>query len=84
MLTDIFKVLSHPVRLELIKLLATRQSCLCREIPTISSFSKGTILSHLRALKQAGLVQGELEGAERCYQLNADVLQQFKQQVSNL
>ncbi|MGF1515904.1 MAG: ArsR/SmtB family transcription factor [Elainellaceae cyanobacterium] len=83
MLTDIFSALSHPVRLQLLKILSTQRTCFCDDVE-VSSFSKATILEHLRELKRVGLVEGELTGRQRCYQVNADVLQQFKRMVDTL
>ena len=84
MLTDIFNVLSHPVRIQLLKILSARQSCVCGDVLAVSSFSQATILGHLRELKRVGLVEGEVDGMQRCYQLNAEVLQQFKRMVNTL
>ena len=84
MLTDIFNVLSHPVRIQLLKILSARQSCVCGDVLEASSFSQATILGHLRELKRIGLVQGEVDGTSRCYQLNVEALQQFKRMVNTL
>ncbi|MGF1536750.1 MAG: metalloregulator ArsR/SmtB family transcription factor [Elainellaceae cyanobacterium] len=83
MLTDMFNVLSHPARLQLLKILSARQSCVCGSIE-VSSFSKATVLAHLRELKRVGLVDGELAGQQPCYQVNTERLQQFKRLVNTL
>ena len=84
MLAKLFQTLSHPVRLQLLKILATRADCICGEVVEIGSLSQTTVLNHLRALQRAGFVQGELEGPKRCYWLNADTLQTFKRMVDKL
>ncbi|NER82547.1 MAG: winged helix-turn-helix transcriptional regulator [Leptolyngbya sp. SIO1D8] len=84
MLADLCKVLSHPVRLQLLKILATRGDCICGDVLSVGSFSEATILHHLKALQQVGLIQGNLEGAKRCYQVNSHTLQLFKDLVESL
>ncbi|MGF1524601.1 MAG: ArsR/SmtB family transcription factor [Leptolyngbyaceae cyanobacterium] len=84
MLANLFQVLSHPVRLQLLKILSTRADCICGEVIEIGSFSQATVLKHLRILQQAGFIQGNLEGSSRCYWINAETLQMFKQMVERL
>ena len=84
MLANCFQALSHPVRLQLLRVLATRSECICGDVIAIGSFSEATILNHLRVLQRAGFIQGELEGRRRCYQLNTDMLDTFKRLVERL
>ena len=84
MLANCFQALSHPVRLQLLRVLVTRSECICGDVIAIDSFSEATILNHLRALQRAGFIQGELEGQRRCYRLNADMLDTFKRLVEQL
>jgi ArsR family transcriptional regulator len=84
MLARFCEILSHPTRLELIKVLARQSDCICGEVIEIGSFSQATILTHLRSLKQAGFIQGEVDGPTRCYQLNSDMLETFKRLVAGL
>ena len=84
MLANLFQTLSHPVRLQLLKILAARADCICGDVVEIGTLSQATVLNHLRALKQAGFVEGELEGSKRCYWINSDTLQTFKRMVERL
>ncbi|MGD1941099.1 MAG: ArsR/SmtB family transcription factor [Leptolyngbyaceae cyanobacterium] len=84
MLTNCFQALSHPVRLQLLQVLATRPGCICGDVIEIGAFSKATILEHLRVLQRAGFIQGELEGRRRCYQLDSDTFDTFKRLVDQL
>lgn len=84
MLANFCHALSHPVRLQLIQILAHQPGCVCGEVIEIGSFSQATILTHLRSLKQAGFVVGDVEGPNRCYQLNTETLEQFKRMVERL
>ena len=84
MLTDCFAALSHPVRLQLLKILATQSECICGDVIHIGSFSEATVLTHLRSLKRVGLIQGEVDGPNRCYWLDLNTLETFKRLVASL
>ena len=84
MLANLCNALSHPVRLQILTVLAARSVCICREVIEINAFSETIILNHLRALQRAGFIQGNVDGPNRCYQLNADTLATFKRLVERL
>lgn len=84
MLANLCEALSHPVRLDLLRILATQSDCICGDVIKIGSFSQATVLHHLRTLQRAGFVQGDLEGQKRCYQMNPERLQMFKRMVAML
>lgn len=70
------KVLSHPARVAILKTLARRKECLCGEIVEILPLAQATISQHLKELKSAGFISGEVDGPRSCYCLNRDALQQ--------
>ena len=61
------KALAHPARVAILKLLAGRQSCMCGDIVDELPLSQSTVSQHLKELKAAGLIKGEIEGAKVCY-----------------
>ena len=61
------KALAHPARVAILKLLASRQTCQCGDIVEELPLSQSTVSQHLKELKDAGLIQGEIEGAKVCY-----------------
>jgi DNA-binding transcriptional ArsR family regulator len=61
------KALSHPARIAILKLLIKRQACICGDIVEELPLSQSTISQHLKELKAAGLIKGEIEGAKVCY-----------------
>lgn len=71
-LADFAKALSHPARIEILKLLAIRNSCICGELVDELPLSQSTVSQHLKALKEIGLIQGEIEGPKICYCLNTE------------
>ncbi|OGX86657.1 transcriptional regulator [Hymenobacter lapidarius] len=66
-LAVIAKALGHPARIAILQLLAQRQSCVCGELVTELPIAQSTVSQHLKELKTAGLVQGEVDGPRVCY-----------------
>ncbi|HEX8328789.1 MAG TPA: metalloregulator ArsR/SmtB family transcription factor [Hymenobacter sp.] len=63
----IAKALGHPARIAILQLLAQRRACVCGELVLELPISQSTVSQHLKELKAAGLVQGEVDGARVCY-----------------
>lgn len=63
----IFKVLGHPARLAILQLLIRKDSCVCGDIVDELPLAQATVSQHLKELKNAGLIRGEIEGASICY-----------------
>ncbi|MEJ7736272.1 MAG: metalloregulator ArsR/SmtB family transcription factor [Chitinophagaceae bacterium] len=61
------KALAHPARVAILKLLAGKQTCVCGDIVDELPLSQSTVSQHLKELKEAGLIKGEIEGAKVCY-----------------
>jgi len=61
------KALSHPARVAILKLLIKKQSCICGDIVDELPLSQSTVSQHLKELKEAGLIKGDIEGAKVCY-----------------
>ena len=78
------KALGHPARVQIIRLLARRDTCICGDIVDELPLAQSTVSQHLKELKDAGLIKGEIEGPRVCYCLDpqataalADLLQTF-------
>ncbi len=61
------KALSHPARVAILKLLIKRQACVCGDLVLELPLSQSTVSQHLKELKEAGLIKGEIEGTKVCY-----------------
>ena len=83
-LAGLFKALAHPVRLKIIEHLKRVNCCICGEIVEILPLSQSTVSQHLKHLKAAGLVKGEVEGPRTCYCVDHRVLDGLKQAVAEL
>jgi len=81
------KALAHPARIAIITLLAKKATCQCGDIVDELPLSQSTVSQHLKELKEAGLIQGEIEGAKVCYCINAKewrVAQQWLNQLFDM
>jgi len=64
--------LGHPARVAIIRLLLKKKSCICGAIVDEIPLSQSTVSQHLKVLKDAGLIKGEIEGVRVCYCLNEE------------
>ena len=80
----ICKALGHPARVRIVEYLKKADRCICGEIVEILPLAQSTVSQHLKILKEAGLVCGEVEGPRTCYCLDKTVLKQFKAMAQNL
>ena len=78
------QALGHPARVAIVRLLHERQSCICGEIVEVLPLAQSTVSQHLKVLKQAGWVQGEVDGPRVCYCLNPLALDRFKALIESL
>ena len=78
------KALSHPARVNILKYLIQQKSCICKTIVDELPLSQSTISQHLKELKEAGLVKGEIEGASICYCIDAKNWQKANESMAKL
>jgi len=78
------KALAHPARVRILRMLARQSSCICGEFVDAMDLAQSTVSQHLKVLKEAGLVQGEIDGPRVCYCLDPRVLRRLKALVGSL
>ena len=78
------KALSHPARVAIIKLLLEKKSCICGDIVEDLPIAQSTVSQHLKELKEAGLIKGNIDGASICYCVDTDVLQKANDILNKL
>jgi len=84
MLSKFTKALAHPARLKILKILGETNTCMVGDMVELLPLSQSTVSQHLKELKQAGLIRGEIEGPKRCYCLNPDMLNKAKKGLEKL
>jgi DNA-binding transcriptional ArsR family regulator len=78
------KALSHPARIAILKLLVKKQACICGDIVDELPLSQSTVSQHLKELKDAGLIKGDIDGAKVCYCIDDEEWQRAKQSLNEL
>ena len=61
------KALSHPARIAILDVLLNKQTCVCGDIVEELPIAQSTVSQHLKELKEAGLIKGDIDGASVCY-----------------
>ena len=72
------KALGHPARVEIVRMLHEKQSCIGCDIVDEIGLAQSTISEHLRILKAAGIITGDIERPRICYSLNPAALEPLK------
>jgi ArsR family transcriptional regulator len=75
---------AHPVRVRLLRILLARESCVCGELVGEFDLAQSTVSQHLKILREAGLVQGEIDGPKVCYCVDPDGMARLKKLVAGL
>jgi ArsR family transcriptional regulator len=83
-LAALARALSHPARVAIVRHLATTGMCVCGEIVSVLPLAQATVSQHLKVLKEAGLVQGEVDGPRTCYCVNPETLKRFQSLAAEL
>lgn len=83
-LAALAKAVGHPARVAILRLLARKSACVCGEIVDELPLAQSTVSQHLKVLKSAGLIQGEVSGPRICYCIDPRVLRRLKVLVAGL
>jgi ArsR family transcriptional regulator len=80
-LAALAKALAHPARVAILRRLLAHGECVCGEIVDALPLAQATVSQHLKVLKEAGLVAGEVDGPRVCYCVNPKAVQRVKELV---
>ena len=72
------KAIAHPARIAILQILARTNACYCGDITGELPLAQSTVSQHLKALKTAGIIKGEIEGVKTCYCFDEENLAEFK------
>jgi DNA-binding transcriptional ArsR family regulator len=83
-LANIAKALGHPARLAIVEYLLQQKECVCGDIVSELPLAQATVSQHLKELKSAGIIKGNIEGNSICYCLNEETIAEFISFLSNI
>ena len=78
------KALGHPARVKIVRLLIRKNACICGDIVAELPLSQSTVSQHLKVLKEAGLIRGEVDGPRVCYCIEPQALRRLRALVGGL
>ena len=83
-LVDMFKALGNPIRFEIMKFLVTHPGCITGDIVDFLPIAQATVSQHLKVLRQAGWIEGTVEGTATSYGLHENNIAWFRQKVDEI
>lgn len=78
------KALAHPARIAILKVLAQNNECICGQIVDVLPLAQSTVSQHLKELKEAGLIEGTVDGPRSCYCINWKAFEKFSAEFNSL
>ncbi len=78
------KALGHPARVAIVEYLLQVNECICGDIVNELPLSQSTVSQHLRELKNAGIIKGEIEGNSICYCIEIESIKSLKNYFSEV
>lgn len=78
------KALAHPARIAILELLIKKQACICGDIVDELPLSQSTVSQHLKELKEAGLIKGDIDGVKVCYCIDEKEWENAKTYIAQL
>ena len=83
-LAALAKAIGHPARVQILRLLTHKSSCVCGDIVDELPLAQSTVSQHLKVLKEAGLIRGDVDGPRVCYCIEPRALRRLKVLVAGM
>jgi ArsR family transcriptional regulator, arsenate/arsenite/antimonite-responsive transcriptional repressor len=80
-LAGMLKALGNPIRFRMMQYLAENRMCITGDIVAFTTLAQSTVSQHLKVLREAGLIDGEIEGPATCYCISAEGMRFLKAQI---
>ena len=77
-LANMAKAIAHPARIAILQHLVRKNACVCGDLVEELGLAQATTSQHLKELKNAGIIKGNVEGVSVCYCINPKVWKQYK------
>ena len=83
-LASLSKALGHPARVKILRILVRKNACICGDIVDELPLAQSTVSQHLKVLKDAGLIRGDVDGPRVCYCIEPRALRRLKALVGGV
>jgi DNA-binding transcriptional ArsR family regulator len=83
-LATLAKALGHPARVRILRILVRKNACICGDIVGELPLAQSTVSQHLKVLKEAGLIRGDVDGPRVCYCIEPRALRRLKALVGGV
>ncbi len=83
-LAALAKALAHPARVRIVRILLRKNACICGDIVEELPLAQSTVSQHLKVLKEAGLIRGDVDGPRVCYCIEPRTLRRLRSLVGGL
>ena len=78
------KAIAHPARIAILQQLIQANACICGDLAEELGLAQATISQHLKELKNAGLIQGTIDGVSVCYCIEPKAWEKLEKQLNGL
>lgn len=78
------KAFGHPARVAIMEYLIKVDTCICGDIVNELPLAQPTVSQHLKELKHAGLIKGNIEGNAICYCINEKAIEDLQNYLANI
>ena len=82
-LAVMLKALAHPARIAILQQIIKANACICGDLVDDLGLAQATISQHLKELKNAGLIQGTIEGVSVCYCIEPTAWKLLNEELGN-
>ncbi|HEY6557885.1 MAG TPA: metalloregulator ArsR/SmtB family transcription factor [Polyangiaceae bacterium] len=83
-LAALAKAIAHPARVQILRILVRKTACVCGDIVDELPLAQSTVSQHLKVLKEAGLIRGDVDGPRVCYCIEPRALRRLKVLVAGM
>jgi ArsR family transcriptional regulator len=83
-LATLCKALGHPARVAIVRHLLATKTCMVGDLVEVLPLAQSTVSQHLKVLKSAGIIAGEVDGPKRCYCVNPKSLVRLQELIEQV
>ncbi len=83
-MAEFAKALAHPARIAILEILAVSDMCICGDITEQLPLAQSTVSQHLKVLKSAGIITGNIDGVKTCYCLDNESIDELRSMMGSL